>query len=58
MFDFNPASYGVCMQVAEAEDVSRYDTMSAPAWLNVNIEPPSFTATPNLNTILALFHFN
>jgi hypothetical protein len=25
MFDFNPVSYGVHMQVAESEDVSRYD---------------------------------
>ena len=58
MFDFNPASYGVCMQVAEARDVTRYQERSAPVWLDVNIEPPSFPKTSYINSILALFHLN
>lgn len=58
MFDFNPVSYGVHMQVAEASDVQRYDKCSAPRWMNIAIEPPDFVSTPNLNSILALLHFN
>lgn len=58
MFDFNPVTYGVHMQVAEAEDVSRYEQCSAPKWMNVAIEPPDFPSTNHLNSILALFHFN
>lgn len=42
MFDFNPASFGVYMRVAEAKDVDRYEECSAPKWLGVPIEPPNF----------------
>lgn len=58
MFDFNPASFGVYMRVAEAKDVDRYEECSAPKWLGVPIEPPNFQNSANLNSILALFHFN
>ena len=33
MFDFNPVTYGIHMQVEEAPDVSRYDYCSTPAWI-------------------------
>lgn len=32
MFDFNPVSYGVHMQVANAPDVNRFDECSVPKW--------------------------
>jgi hypothetical protein len=37
MFDFNPITFGVHMQVEEAADVNRYDVYSAPKWLGVAI---------------------
>lgn len=58
MFDFNPVTYGVHMQVEEAPDVNRYDQRSAPKWMDVAIEPPDFVSTQHLNSILALFHYN
>jgi hypothetical protein len=58
MFDFDPDTFGVSMQVAEAPDVNRYETNSAPKWLNVKIQPPNFVATQHLNSILSIFHFN
>jgi len=42
MFDFNPVSYGIFMQVEEALDVNRYNNCSAPLWFGINIQPPDF----------------
>jgi hypothetical protein len=45
MFDFNPVSYGIYMQVEEAFDVNRYINCSAPLWFGVDIQPPDFQST-------------
>ena len=37
MFDFNPVTYGIFMQVEEAPDVDRYVNCSAPRWFGVDI---------------------
>lgn len=37
MFDFNPVTYGIFMQVEEAADVNRYINCSAPIWFGVDI---------------------
>jgi hypothetical protein len=37
MFDFDPVTYGIFMQVEEAPDVSRYEQCSAPQWFGVTI---------------------
>lgn len=58
MFDFNPSSFGVHMKVQEAFDVNRYSDCAVPQWLKVQIEPPNFQSTANLNSVLALMHFN
>ena len=58
MFDFNPSSFGVHMQVAEHPDSNRYQNTSCPNWLKVPIEPAPFQPTSHLNSVLALFHFN
>lgn len=46
------------MKVQEAFDVNRYSECSVPEWLKVQMEPPNFQTTANLNSVLALLHFN
>lgn len=58
MFDFNPLSYGIYMQVEEAFDVNRYINCSAPLWFGVDIQPPDFQSTQHVNSLSAFFHFN
>ena len=42
MFDFNPITFSGHMQVAEAQDVNRYNNCSVPQWLGVSINSPNF----------------
>ena len=45
MFDFNPATNSVYMQVAERHDVHRFRKCSVPTWFDVDIKPPNFPET-------------
>jgi len=63
MFDFNPHTYQIHMQVQEnlPQDGSvpgRYSQISVPRWFNLGLRVPDFMATQNVNNLLALFHFN
>ena len=63
MFDFNPHTYQIHMQVQEnlPQDGSlpgRYSQVSVPRWFNLALRVPDFMATQNVNNLLALFHFN
>ena len=63
MFDFNPHTYQVHMQVQEniPQDGSipgRYSQVSVPKWFNLPLRIPVFLATQNVNNLLALFHFS
>jgi extradiol dioxygenase family protein len=63
MFDFNPHTYQIHMQVQEniPQDGSvpgRYSQISVPRWFNLALKVPDFLATQNVNNLLALFHFS
>lgn len=63
MFDFNPHTYQIHMQVQEniPQDGSvpgRYSQIAVPRWFNLPLKVPDFLATQNVNNLLALFHFN
>jgi len=61
MFDFNPHTFQVHMQVQEnlpPDGVGRYSVISVPRWFNIPLKVPDFMATQNVNNLLALFHFN
>ena len=36
----------------------RYSQTAVPGWFKLNLSVPDFLATPNVNNLLALFHFN
>jgi hypothetical protein len=63
MFDFNPHTYQIHMQVQEnfpheGPDVGRYKTIAVPGWFNLRLQTPDFMQTDYMNNLLALFHFN
>lgn len=63
MFDFNPHTYQIHMQVQEniPQDGSvpgRYSQVAVPRWFNLALKVPDFLATQNVNNLLALFHFS
>jgi len=63
MFDFNPHTYQVHMQVqenipADGSVPGRYTNIAVPRWFGLPLKTPDFMATPNVNNLLALFHFN
>jgi len=60
MIDFNPVTFGICMQVDERAMTGcfRYNQLSVPAWFGVNLKPPDFLVTPYVNNMQAFFHFN
>ena len=62
MFDFNPHTYQIHMQVQEnlppdGSVPGRYAQISVPRWFQLNMKVPDFLATQNVNNLLALFHF-
>ena len=58
MFDFDEnAPNGIRLQVEQAQDVQRFNMNSLPEWMDLKMERPA-SNTPNLNNILALFHYN
>lgn len=63
MFDFNPHTYQIHMQVQENIPMdgsvpSRYSRVSVPKWFSLNLKVPDFLQTTNVNNLLALFHFS
>ena len=63
MFDFNPHTYQIHMQVQEnlppdGSVPGRYSQTSVPRWFNLPLKVPDFLATQNVNNLLALFHFS
>lgn len=63
MFDFNPHTYQIYMQVQENIPMdgsvpSRYSRTSVPQWFQLPLRTPDFIQTSNVNNLLALFHFN
>lgn len=64
MFDFNPHTYQIHMQVREnfleedGHDIGRYKTIAVPRWFNLPLKTPDFMQTDYMNNLLALFHFN
>jgi len=63
MFDFNPHTYQVHMQVqenipADGSVPGRYSVVAVPKWFNLPLRTPDFLATTNVNNLLALFHFS
>lgn len=68
MFDFNPHTYQIHMQVREnfteedvdnfGSDIGRYKTIAVPIWYNLALKTPDFMQTDYMNNLLALFHFN
>lgn len=59
MFDFNPSTFGVALQVDEStKEVSRFGAVAVPKWMGVDLKPPDFIGTPYMNNLLGLFHFN
>jgi hypothetical protein len=63
MFDFNPHTYQVHMQVqenipADGSVPGRYSVVAVPRWFNLPLRTPDFLATTNVNNLLALFHFS
>jgi len=61
MFDFNPTTFGIHMQVEEDIDfreVRRFEMYSVPSWFEVGLRPPDMLTTPYCNNLMALFHFN
>lgn len=62
MFDFNPTTFGIHMQVEEDIDFRggqrRFEMYSVPAWMEVGLRPPDMLTTPYCNNLMALFHFN
>lgn len=38
--------------------LKRFDDISCPEWMKLDITPPKFDSTQYLNNILALFHYN
>jgi len=63
MFDFNPHTYQIHMQVQENIPTDgtipgRYAGTSVPKWFDLNLRIPDFISTQNVNNLLALFHFN
>jgi len=63
MFDFNPHTYQIYMQVQEnfpqdGSDIGRYKSIAVPRWFNLPLKTPDFMQTQNMNNLLALFHFN
>lgn len=63
MFDFNPHTFQIHMQVqenipADGSVPGRYSGVSVPKWFGLNLRVPDFLSTQNMNNLLALFHFN
>lgn len=68
MFDFNPHTYQIHMQVREnfnsedvkayGVDIGRYKMIAVPRWFNLPLKTPDFMQTDYMNNLLALFHFN
>ena len=63
MFDFNPHTYQIHMQVQENLPMDgsvpgRYSHIAVPRWFNLALKVPDFLATSNINNLLALFHFS
>lgn len=63
MFDFNPHTFQIHMQVqenipADGSVPGRYSGVSVPKWYGLNLRVPDFLSTQNVNNLLALFHFN
>jgi len=60
MFDFNPITYDIHMQIDEDKSKSklRYSKKAVPQWFNINLTTPEFVSTPNINSLQAFFHFN
>jgi hypothetical protein len=61
MFDFNPTTFGIKMQVEEdlerKKGVRRYAANSVPYWMGIDLQPPDMMTTPYCNNLMALFHF-
>lgn len=59
MFDFNPTTFQVALNVDEANrSTSRFGAVAVPKWFGVDLRPCDFVGTPYMNNLLGLFHFN
>lgn len=60
MFDFDSLNFETSMQVEEnyIEHFRRFDEVTVPKWMGVNIKPTGFGTTPYVNNLQALIHFN
>jgi len=53
MFDFNPITFGVHMQIDEDPNKSRlrYKDLAVPNWFGVKLFTPDFLVTPYVNNL-------